>query len=99
MIRADYDSEANAIAIKLVDAARAEHSDPIGDPLAAVVAVAEGQAIEIQILHPEVGLEDPLRTAAKRYGLDSEALLAAAQAALAAPDRTVTVDIAVRATA
>jgi hypothetical protein len=41
----------------------------------------------------------PLRAAAERYGLDAEALIAAARAALAAPDRAVTMDVAVRAAA
>jgi hypothetical protein len=36
---------------------------------------------------------------AERYDLDAEALIAAARAALAAPDRAVTVDVAVRAAA
>ncbi len=36
---------------------------------------------------------------AERYGLDRKVLLAAAQAALAAPDRTVTVEVGVRAVA
>ena len=40
-----------------------------------------------------------LRKAAERYDLDAEALIAAARAALAAPDRTVTLDVAVRAAA
>jgi len=40
-----------------------------------------------------------LRVAAERYRLDAEALIAAAQAALAAPDRTVVLDVGVRAAA
>ena len=41
----------------------------------------------------------PLRKAAERYDLDAEALIAAARASLAAPDRVVTLDVAVRAAA
>jgi hypothetical protein len=58
-MRADYDSEANAISITL------------------------GQRAHV----------------AEHYGLDPEALIAAANAALAAPDRAVTLEVAVRSTA
>ena len=99
MIRADYDSKANAIAIKLADVEHADYGDPIGDPLSAVVGVANDRAVEVQILHPDLGIEEPLNAAAERYDLDVEALIAAAQAALAAPDRAITLDVAVRAAA
>lgn len=45
------------------------------------------------------GFEEPLGVAAKRNGLDAEALVAAARAALAAPDRPVELDVGVRAAA
>jgi hypothetical protein len=96
MIRADYDSTANALAIKLTDVDHTDYGDPVGEPLAAVVAIANDQPVEVQVLHPELGIEGPLNLVADRYDLDAEALLAAAQAALAAPDRTVTLDVAVR---
>jgi hypothetical protein len=99
MIRADYDSKANAIAIKLSDVDHADYGDPIGEPLSAVVAVANDRAVEVQVLHPDLGIEEPLNAAAERYDLDAEALIAAAQAALAAPDREITLDVAVRAAA
>jgi hypothetical protein len=99
MIHADYDSNANAIAIRLADIDHADYGDPIGEPLAAVVAVANDRAVEVQILHPDLGIEEPLNAAAERYDLDAEALIAAARAALAAPDRAVTMDVAVRAAA
>jgi hypothetical protein len=41
-------------------------------------------------------LRTSLRRAGDRYGLDSEALLAAAQAAVAAPDREVVLDVGSR---
>lgn len=99
MIRADYDSRADVIAIRLADADRADHGEPIGEPLAAVVAVAGGRAVEVQVLHPDLGVEEPLSIAADRHGLDAEALIAAARAALAAPDRAVSVGLAARAAA
>jgi hypothetical protein len=64
----------------------------------AVVALRGGEPIELQVLYPDLGVDEPLRAVASHYGLDSEALTAAASAALAAPDRTVTVDVAVQLT-
>ncbi len=99
MIHAEYDSRANAVAITLADVDHADYGDPIGEPLSAVVAVSNDRAVEVQILNPEQGIEEPLNTAAERYDLDAEALIAAARAAMAAPDRVVTLDVAVRAAA
>jgi hypothetical protein len=45
------------------------------------------------------GVEEPLAAVAATYGLDLEALLAAARAALAAPDRTIVLDVLARVTA
>ncbi|MHB1539447.1 MAG: hypothetical protein ACYCUM_03885 [Solirubrobacteraceae bacterium] len=56
----------------------------------AIVALAEGRPIEVQLLYPELGIDEPLAAIADRYQLDGEALHAAAQSALAAPDRVVT---------
>jgi hypothetical protein len=98
-MKADYDSKANAISIRLADARHADYGDPIDERLSAIVAIADDQAIEIQILAVDAGIEEPLRIAAERYDLDAEALIAAAQAALAAPDRPVTLDVGVRAAA
>jgi len=93
-MRADYDSEANALSIDLVDAQRWEGSEGVGDRVN--VAFASGKPANVELLYPDLGLEKPLQDAATRYGLDAEALVATAQAAIAAPDRVVTVDVAVR---
>lgn len=93
-MRADYDSAANALSIDLVDAPRWDHSEAVFSR--ANVAIAAGRAVNIELLYPDRGLEEPLRAVAARYELDAEALIAAAQAAIAAPDRTVTLDVAVR---
>jgi hypothetical protein len=53
----------------------------------------------VQLLYPDLGVDEPLTAVANRYDLDAEALIAAARAALAAPDRVVTLDVAVRAAA
>lgn len=98
-MRADYDSEGNTIAIYLADVDRADYGDPIGEPPMGVVAVANDQPVVIDLLSPDLGIEEPLSIVAERYGLDVEALLAAAQAARAAPDRIVTLDVGARAVA
>jgi len=93
-MKADYDSKANAISIEIQRGQDAERADQVHPR--AVVALRNDRPIELQLLYPELGISDPLGAVAERYGLDLEALTAAATAALAAPDRRVTVDVAVR---
>jgi 2-hydroxychromene-2-carboxylate isomerase len=96
-VRADFDSTANAVSIALTDASHADQSDDVH--ARAVVALAAGTPVEVQVLYPDLGVDEPLSAVAKRYGLDLEALLAAAQSALAAPDRVVSVEVAARSAA
>lgn len=93
-MRADYDSEANAISITLVQGAAAERADSRHPR--AVVALRKEEPVELQLLYPDLGVDEPLRAVAAHYGLDSEVLIAAANAALAAPDRAVTLEVALR---
>jgi hypothetical protein len=65
----------------------------------AIVALAEGKPVEVQLLYPDMGIGEPLAAVADRYDLDREALHAAAQSALAAPDRVVTLEVEARARA
>ncbi len=60
----------------------------------AIVALSAGRPVEVQLLYPDIGIAEPLATVAERYGLDREALEAAAQSALAAPNRVVSVEVA-----
>jgi hypothetical protein len=96
-MRADYDSEANAISITLAQGALAEKADSRHPR--AVVALRKDEPVELQLLYPDLGVNEPLRAVAQRYRLDPEALIAAANAALAAPDRAVTLEVALRSTA
>lgn len=96
-MHADYDSDANAISIGLGPAVQAERADQVHSRL--IVAVHGKEPVELQLLYPDLGVDEPLHAAALRYGLDAEALIAAARAALAAPNRLVRVDVAVRAAA
>lgn len=94
-MRADFDSKANALSIDLVDAPRWEGSESVGQRVN--VSFAEGKPVNVELLYPDMGLEGPLNDAAVRYDLDLEALVAAAKAAIAAPDRSVRLDVGARA--
>jgi hypothetical protein len=86
-MRADYDSEADALSIDLIQFDLIEHQDSVHDTYCQV-AFAKGVPANIELLNPATHL-DLLEVVAKHYELDGTALLAAAQAALAAPDRVV----------
>lgn len=96
-MQADYDSTANAISIVIVDGRSADRSDEVH--ARAIVALANGDPVEVQLLYPDLGLDEPLAAVAARYALDPEVLHAASQSALAAPDRVVSVEVANRAPA
>jgi hypothetical protein len=87
MMRADFDSRADALDIELVRIERLEGQDSVDDTFCQV-GFANGEPACIELLNPAEHL-DLLPVVADRYELDGDALLAAAQAALAAPDRLV----------
>lgn len=93
-MQADYDSTANAISISVAATQRADRSDEVHPR--AIVALRDEQPLEVQLLYPELGISEPLAAVAERYGLDPEALAAAAQSALAAPDRLISLEVAAR---
>jgi hypothetical protein len=64
-----------------------------------IVSFCDGRPVMVDVIGARHGFEKPLRTAAERNGLDAEALIAAATAAIAAPDRPVRLDVGVRAAA
>jgi len=90
-VKADFDSRANALSIDLIEVDRWDYAEDI-DETYCHIALRKGQPVNVELLNPAEHL-DLLSLAAKRFELDSEALLAAAKAALAAPDRAVTVDV------
>jgi hypothetical protein len=90
-MRADYDSKANAISITLVPVEHAERADQVHER--AVVALHDGHPVELQLLYPDLGVEQPIAAVADRYDLDQGALEAAARSALAVPDRVVVLDV------
>lgn len=99
MMRADYDSEGDTIQIELEPPVRhIGYGEDVNDG-AVIVSVYEGRPVMLDVIGTASGVDGHLRAAANRYELDAEALIAAARAALAAPDRTITLDVAVRAAA
>lgn len=90
-MRADYDSEADALSITLRRFKHFDDQEQVDDDYCNVGLVG-GKAVEVELLSPSRHL-DLLGIAAERYGLDEIALVAAARAALAAPDRVVKLEV------
>jgi len=86
-MRVDYDSKADAMDIRLSSFDYYEHQEQVDDSYC-TVGFAGGHLVDIELLNPAAHL-DLLRQVAARFDLDEEALLAAAKAGLAAPDRVV----------
>lgn len=96
-MRADYDSEGGTIRIDLEAVTGLDYGDDEVDRRV-VVGIRKGRPVRVDLL--EAGdLEEPLRKTAAAYELDADVLIAAARAALAVPDRTVELDVGVRAAA
>ncbi len=96
-MRADYDSRANALSIALEDFGRFDDEEQVDDGYCNVGLVG-GRPVHVELLDPGDHLP-LLDLAAARYRIDSASLQAAAQAALAVPDRVVTLDVAAPAAA
>jgi hypothetical protein len=88
-MKADFDSEANALAIELIDVDRWDDGDEF-DEHYCNIAFSKGRLAYIGLLYPSENLH-LLEAVAGSYDLDAEKLLALARAALAAPDRAVTI--------
>ena len=97
-MKADYDSEADALAIDLVAAPHASHAEEISDRCNVAVDFSD-RPVSVEVLYLDKPYDDLLRTAAERFDLDAEALIGIARAAVVAPDREVTLHLGVRATA
>jgi hypothetical protein len=87
-VKADYDSEANALGIELIDVDRWDDGGEFDDYYCNI-AFSQGHLAYIGLLYPSENLH-LLSAVAERYELDAEMLLAVARAALAAPDHPVT---------
>jgi hypothetical protein len=58
-MRADYDSVANAISIAITNGVSADSCDEVHSQ--AIVALADGKPVEVQILYPDAGSTSPWR--------------------------------------
>jgi uncharacterized protein YuzE len=92
-MKADYDSQANALLINLLDdGVRCDDDASVDKDEHCNIALSKERVASVELLYPgdNLGL---LAVAAERFELDAEGLLAAARAALAAPNREVTIDL------
>jgi hypothetical protein len=88
---ADYDTEADALEIRLRKRLEVcDYSEEIAE--SCHVAIVGDVPVNVDLLYPADHL-DLLAVVAERYDLDAEELLATTQAALAAPDHLVEVSI------
>ncbi len=91
-MRADYESRNDTLQITLADIDQADDSDDTHER--AVVVTAAERPVLIDLYYPGMGLDAPLSAIVDRWpALDHGALLAAATAALAVPDRPVTIEV------
>jgi uncharacterized protein YuzE len=93
-MRADYDSKADALTVELRQVERFDHGEQVDDDYCNV-GIVDDRVVAVELLYPAEHLY-LLGMAAERYDLDGMALTAAAQAALAAPDRLVVMDVSER---
>jgi hypothetical protein len=91
-MKADYDSEADALSIDLGVADRCDDGVSVDKAENCNLALLNGQVVNVELLYPADN-QELLAVAAERFELDGEGLLAAARAALAAPDRLVTLGL------
>ncbi len=91
-MKADYDSEADAILIELEEVDHWDDDVRVDDEMFCGVAFSGGRPVGVSLRYPreEVGL---LKVAAEQFGLNAAALVAATQAALAAPDHEVVIEV------
>jgi hypothetical protein len=91
-MKADYDSEADAVLIELEEVDRWDDDVRVDEEHLCGVAVVGKRPVAVTLRYPAEYI-DLLRAAAKRFDLDTMALTATVQAALAAPDHEVTVEV------
>jgi hypothetical protein len=90
-MKADYDSQADAVSIELCQFDHFDDQFQVDDDYC-TVGFVKGRPVQVALLSPAANI-DLLEVAAERYELDGVALIATAQAALAAPDRVVTLKV------
>jgi hypothetical protein len=97
MMKADYDSQGDTIQIELEPVETLSGGSDVVEGGKVIVGFHHDRPVLIDVIGTRnPGFEGALRAAASRHRLDAEALIAAAQAALAAPDRPVRLDVGAR---
>lgn len=94
-MRAHYDTVADAVQVFIPREwhNRGGTNAILGDGLLVDID-RDGVAMGMAVMEPGgVDLARVIPAAARRFGLDADAILAAMRAALAAPDRIVTIDV------
>lgn len=94
-MKAEYDKDADALQIHIVEPIRLGYAEDVnGDGTFCFVEVNDAdEKVGVELLDAKEHLY-LLSDAAEQYDLDAEALTAAARAAIAAPYRQVTIDVA-----
>jgi hypothetical protein len=93
-MKVDYDSEAHSILFEIDELRHFEKGDPVevlGD-YRCIVGLHDGHVNHIQLLNADMDIA-LLDEAAERFDMDAVSLRAAAQAALAAPDREIRIEV------
>jgi hypothetical protein len=93
-MKVDYDSEGKSLLFEFGEFREAEDGDYVEELAGGVciVWIHDDQPESIQLLGADKRIE-LLDEAAERFELDAESLRAAARAALAAPDREITIEL------
>jgi hypothetical protein len=91
-MKADYDSEADAILIEIEEVDHWDDRAKVDEADLCQVAFCRGRAVGVSLRYPREQAH-LLERAAERFGLDAMGLLATTQAALAAPDHEVRVQV------
>ncbi len=94
-MRADYDSEGDTVQIGLQTVERVDYGDDTVDD-GLVIGMCGGKPVRVDVIGTDGDLAAALRRAGEQLDLDSEALLAAARAAISAPDRQIVLDVGSR---
>jgi argininosuccinate synthase len=93
-MKADYDSQADAISIELRSFDHYDEQEEVDDDYC-TVGFEKGRPVNVSLLSPAEHIE-LLEAAAERYDLNGVALIAITRAALSAPDRIVELKVGSR---
>lgn len=90
-MRADYDPQADSIAIELEDVDRADHGIELSE--GTVVHLAEGRPVAIDMPDASQRITEKLTEVAVQYTLDLDALEGDGRTALANPNKVVVLKV------